>query len=136
MRRTARRLYSGREVARALDRMAAELTPHLEHANAVVLAVMHGGAFTAIELCKRFAFAHEFDYVHVTRYAGDTRGGTLKWLVRPSRALVDGAKFVELDERGRGHCPLHPPDHNPSFVVDRERGHWTCFHEVDPRTGK
>ena len=81
-------MFSGREVARALDRMAAELTPQLTHANPVVVAVMHGGAFTAIELCKRFRFAHEFDYLHVTRYAGDTRGGSLNWLVRPSRALA------------------------------------------------
>ena len=51
---TARRLYSARDVARALDRMAKELTPRLEHANPVVLAVMHGGAFAALELCKRF----------------------------------------------------------------------------------
>ena len=43
--------------------------------NPVVLAVMHGGAFAALELCKRFAFPHEFDYVHVTRYRGRTRGG-------------------------------------------------------------
>src|SRR5262245_14934060 len=101
-RRTARRLYSAREVARALDRMAAELTPQLEHANPVVLAVMHGGAFTAIELCKRFSFAHEFDYVHVTRYAGDTRGGDLTWLKRPSRAPAGRTVLVAdgiLDHR-------------------------------------
>src|SRR5262245_52545507 len=96
-RRTARRLYSAREVARALDRMAAELTPLLEHANPVVLAVMHGGAFTAIELCKRFHFAHEFDYLHVTRYAGDTIGGDLTWLVRPSRALA-GRTVLLVDD--------------------------------------
>ena len=97
MRRTARRLHSGREVARALDRMAAELAPRLEHANPVVLAVMHGGAFAALELCKRFRFAHEFDYLHVTRYAGDTRGGRLTWLVRPSRALA-GRTVLLVDD--------------------------------------
>ena len=97
MRRTARRVYSAREVARALDRMAAELTPHLEHTNPVVLAVMHGGAFTAIELCKRFSFPHEFDYLHVTRYSGDTRGGNLTWLVRPSPALA-GRTVLLVDD--------------------------------------
>ena len=97
MRRTARRLYSGRDVARALDRMAEELAPQLEHANPVVLAVMHGGAFTAIELCKRFRFAHEFDYLHVTRYAGDTRGGDLTWLVRPSLTLA-GRTVLLVDD--------------------------------------
>jgi hypoxanthine phosphoribosyltransferase len=97
VRRTARRLYSAREVARALDRMAAELAPQLEHANPVVLAVMHGGAFAAIELCKRFRFAHEFDYLHVTRYASGTRGGNLTWLVRPSRTLA-GRTVLLVDD--------------------------------------
>jgi DNA primase len=46
------------------------------------------------------------------------------------------SQFVELDERGHGHCPIHPPDVHPSFAVDRQSGHWTCFHEVDPRTGR
>jgi hypoxanthine phosphoribosyltransferase len=101
-RRKARRLYSARDVARALDRMAAELTPALEHANPVVLAVMLGGAFTALELCKRFRFAYELDYVHVTRYRGETRGGGVEWLVRPSRALAGRTVLVVDDILDRG----------------------------------
>lgn len=46
------------------------------------------------------------------------------------------AQFVDLDERGRGHCPFHPPDHHPSFAVNREQGYWVDFHAVNPRTGK
>lgn len=46
------------------------------------------------------------------------------------------SEYVELDASGRGHCPFHPPDTNPSFAVDRQRGFWTCFHEVNPRTGR
>ena len=96
-RRAARRLYSSRDVARALDRMAAQLTPRLEHSNPVVLAVMHGGAFAALELCERFAFPHEFDYVHVTRYRGATRGRDLRWRVRPSKALA-GRTVLIVDD--------------------------------------
>ncbi len=102
VRRNARRLYSARDVARALDRMAAELTPRLRSANPVVLAVMHGGAFTALELCKRFRFAHEIDYVHVTRYRGETRGGKLAWRVRPRRALAGRTVVVVDDILDRG----------------------------------
>ncbi len=97
VRRRARRVFSTREVARALDRMAAKLIPRLKNKNPVVLAVMHGGAFAALELCKRFRFAHEFDYVHVTRYRGDTRGADLEWRVRPSKALA-GRTVLVVDD--------------------------------------
>jgi hypoxanthine phosphoribosyltransferase len=101
--RAARRVYSARDVARALDRMAAELAPRLEHANPVVLAVMHGGAFAALELCKRFKFAHEFDYVHVTRYRGETLGGSLVWHVRPRKELKGRTVLVVDDILDRGN---------------------------------
>jgi hypoxanthine phosphoribosyltransferase len=93
----ARRLYSERDVARALDRMAAQLEPRLENSCPVVLAVMHGGAFAALELSKRFEFPHEFDYVHVTRYRGSTRGRDLKWRVRPRKALA-GRTVLVVDD--------------------------------------
>ncbi len=57
----------------------------------------------------------------------------LKREIGDERAFI--AQFVELTAQGRGHCPLHPPDESESFVVDNETGHWTCFHEVDPKTG-
>jgi hypoxanthine phosphoribosyltransferase len=97
VRRSARRVFTARDVARALDRMARELAPRLEHTNPVVLAVMVGGAFAALELSKRFDFPHEFDYVHVTRYRGAVRGGALEWRVRPSRALA-GRTVLVVDD--------------------------------------
>ena len=102
MRRTARCLYSPRDVARALDRMADTLAPRFCDANPVVLAVMHGGAFAALELCKRFAFPHEFDYMHVTRYRGATRGGDVEWRVRPRAALAGRTVLVVDDILDRG----------------------------------
>jgi hypoxanthine phosphoribosyltransferase len=100
--RGARRLYSARDVARALTRMARQLAPRLEGANPVVLAVMHGGAFAALELSKRFRFPHEFDYVHVTRYRGRERGGALAWRVRPSAELAGRTVLVVDDILDRG----------------------------------
>ena len=97
VRRAARRLHSARDVARALDRMAKQLTPRLNRANPVVLAVMHGGAFAALELCKRFKFPYEFEYVHATRYRGDTRGRDLQWRVKPSKALA-GRTVLVVDD--------------------------------------
>jgi hypoxanthine phosphoribosyltransferase len=120
VRRTARRLYTARDVARALDRMAAELEPRLEHANPVVLAVMHGGAFTALELCKRFGFAHELDYVHVTRYRGETRGGGVVWRVRPRRALAGRTVLIVDDILDRGKT-LRALDAELARIGVRER---------------
>jgi hypoxanthine phosphoribosyltransferase len=96
-RRRARRLYSTAEVMRAIHRMVAEVTSRLKHANPVVLAVMHGGVFTAVEMCKRFEFPHEFDYVHVTRYGGGVAAGALEWRMRPSAALK-GRTVLVVDD--------------------------------------
>jgi hypoxanthine phosphoribosyltransferase len=82
--------------------MAAELAPRLEAANPVVLAVMDGGAYAAIELCRRFAFPHEFDYVHVSRYGRGTSGGKLRWRVRPKAALAGRTVLLVDDILDRG----------------------------------
>lgn len=77
--------------------MAAQLAPKLERNNPVVLAVMHGGAYAALELSRRFRFPHELDYVHVTRYRGETSGGGVTWRVRPRRALA-GRTVLVVDD--------------------------------------
>ena len=84
-RRDARRIASAREIARALERMAKEITADLAGADPVVLAVMHGGAFAAVELCRSACASRTSSTsVHVTRYARGTRGGEIEWRVRPS----------------------------------------------------
>ncbi|HET7130726.1 MAG TPA: hypoxanthine-guanine phosphoribosyltransferase [Gammaproteobacteria bacterium] len=102
-RRDARRLYSAREIDRAIKRMAADIESQLAGKDPVVLAVMHGGAFAAVELCRHFTFAHEFDYVHVTRYRGGTAGGDVEWRVRPSASLAGRTVLVVDDILDRGH---------------------------------
>jgi hypoxanthine phosphoribosyltransferase len=102
-RRTARRVCSARAVAHALGRMAEEIGVRLAHANPVVLAVMHGGVFAAVELSKRLRFPHEFDYVHVTRYANGTKGGALEWRKRPAKSLAGRTVLVVDDVLDRGH---------------------------------
>lgn len=39
------------------------------------------------------------------------------------------SQYVELDEKGRGHCPFHPPDEKCSFAVNREEDYWVDFHD-------
>ena len=68
------------------------------------------------------------------------RAGRLSPLDRLKLQLGDPyrfiSRFVELDSSGRGHCPFHPPDRNPSFAVHRQAGYWVDFHEVNPKTGR
>jgi hypoxanthine phosphoribosyltransferase len=94
---------SAREIARALQRMADSITADLAGADPIVLAVMRGGAFTAVELCRRLRFPYELDFVHVTRYARGTRGGELEWRVRPSAELEGRTVLVVDDVLDRGH---------------------------------
>jgi hypoxanthine phosphoribosyltransferase len=102
-RRSARRICTAREVSVALQRMADAIRADLACTNPVVLAVMHGGAYAAVELSRRIGFPHEFDYVHVTRYAGGTRGGKIEWRMPPSERLAGRTVLVVDDVLDRGH---------------------------------
>jgi hypoxanthine phosphoribosyltransferase len=90
-------LLSAAEVGAAYDRMAASISAVLADRNPVVLAVMNGGAFTAIELCRRFDFPYEFAYVHATRYANTLQGGSLDWHVEP-RPELEGRTVLVVDD--------------------------------------
>ena len=97
IRETARQLVSPAEVRTALDRMAAAACGVLAKENPLVLAVMNGGAFTAVELCQRMDFPHELDFVHVTRYDGALVGGELRWRAWPNRDL-SGRTVLVVDD--------------------------------------
>lgn len=97
VRKTARQLVSPEQVRAALDRMAAAAGDVLAKENPLVLAVMNGGAFTAVELCQRMDFPHELDFVHVTRYDGELVGGELSWRAWPDRGL-SGRTVLVVDD--------------------------------------
>ncbi len=102
MRARARRIASAEEVEQALARMAEEIGAVLRDASPVVLAVMQGGAFAAVGLCRHFRFPYEFDYVHVSSYGHALEGGALEWHVRPRAALEGRAVLVVDDVLDRG----------------------------------
>ena len=102
VRRTARERYTAEQVREALDRMARQIAADLARKRPLVIAVMHGGAFAAVEVCKRFDFAYEFDYVHVGRYGAGLTGGELTWIVRPKATFRDRAVLLVEDVVDRG----------------------------------
>jgi len=87
----ARQIIAPETVSAALDRQAQRLVQRLEAKQSeapagippLVLVVMNGGMFPAVELTRRMAIDLHFDYVHATRYQGRTRGQELKWIHRP-----------------------------------------------------
>ena len=97
IRESARQLVSSAQVRTALDRMAVAAADAVAQENPLVLAVMNGGAFTAVELCQRWDFPHELDFVHVTRYDGNLVGGDLSWRAWPDRDL-SGRSVLVVDD--------------------------------------
>lgn len=85
------------EVATAFDRMAAEIGAVLKDSNPVVLCVMLGGLIPTARLLVRFDFPLELDYVHATRYRGDTKGRDLHWRAQPATALT-GREVLVIDD--------------------------------------
>lgn len=90
-------MWAAREVDGAVQRMAQRIAGDIGHRNPVVVAVMNGGVFTAVSLCRHFQFGYEFDYVHATRYGRSVDGGSLQWHVRPAAALA-GRTVLLVDD--------------------------------------
>ncbi|MDH3419386.1 MAG: hypoxanthine-guanine phosphoribosyltransferase [Gammaproteobacteria bacterium] len=87
VREAASEIASAGEIRAVLDRLAVEITDVLAESCPVLLAIMHGGVFTAVELSRRLDFPHEFDYVHASRYGKALTGGQLDWHVYPRESL-------------------------------------------------
>lgn len=99
----SRVLSTGSDMRQRLDILAEQISQELAELNPVVIAVMNGGAFTAVELCRRFNFPFEFDYVHATRYGQNLVGGELSWRVPPTEGLAGRAVLVVDDILDHGH---------------------------------
>ncbi len=84
-------------VQAALDRLAADISLRLAGECPLVLPVMGGAVVFAGQLLPRLSFPLEFDYLHVTRYRGDTRAGTMEWKVLPGKQVA-GRVVLVLDD--------------------------------------
>ena len=95
--REAELLCTPSEVEAALDRLAAAVSVRLENCDPLVLVVMKGALFPGAWLLSRLGFPLQLDYLHVTRYRGDTRGGELNWVV-PLRSAIVGRTVLVIDD--------------------------------------
>lgn len=90
-------LHDEAEVEAALDSMAASISAELEDKSPLVICIMHGGLITSGKLATRLDFPLQLDYLHATRYRGETRGKDLQWKVFPGESLKGRAVLLVDD---------------------------------------
>ena len=97
MLRDADLLFDENEVNRAVRRLAVEITAKLADCYPLVMPVMGGAVVFTGHLLPLLHFPLEFDYLHVTRYDGKTRGGEIQWKTKP-HVDVRGRAVLVLDD--------------------------------------
>lgn len=95
-------LHARQEVEQALDAMARAMHEKLYDRNPLMLCVVTGGIIPMGHLMTRLHFPLQIDYIHATRYRGETSGGVLKWLVKPSFPLKDRVVVIVDDVLDKG----------------------------------
>ncbi len=85
------------------DTMAQAISDEFHDKDPVIICVMLGALHVTAELTKRLKFPFELDYLHATRYQGETRGGDLVWKVSPSLCLENRHVLIIDDILDEGH---------------------------------
>lgn len=100
---TAQELVAPVAVQEAVHRLAGEIRERLGLSHPLVLSVMGGAVVFTGHLLPLLDFPLDFDFIHASRYAGDTRGGGLAWRVQPPESCRDRAVLVLDDILDEGH---------------------------------
>ena len=84
-------------IASAYRRLAQQIDAAVGADDPVILVVMNGGLVPAAGILAHLPGALTVDYLHATRYRGQTRGGGLEWRVPPP-AHVRHRTVVVIDD--------------------------------------
>lgn len=117
---TADCCYTNAQVQEAIDRIAQDITRDYKDRNPLLLCVMNGGLIFTAELLLRLPFALQYDYIHATRYAGQTRGGELNWIAESNIALQQRHVLIidDINDEGLTMAAIvkHCREQNPLSV--------------------
>jgi hypoxanthine phosphoribosyltransferase len=108
---TAELLYDRARLDAVIRRLGREVHTALQGEVPVYLAVMHGGLIFAGALALAIPGDLEFDYVHATRYRGDTQARELAWIKAPSVDLKGRTVLLADDILDEGHTLRAIRDH-------------------------
>jgi len=100
---TADLLHDRQEIDSVIAEMAHKIDAALDGERPVFLTVMNGALIFAGQLALAIRTDLEFDYVHATRYRGETTGSELHWLREPQVSLVDRVVLLVDDILDEGH---------------------------------
>ena len=108
---TAEVIHDRATLEAAIERMAGEIAAeYTNDARApLYITVMHGGLPFAASLAMELGTLGidlEFDYLHATRYRGQTSGSGLAWLHRPATAMQGRRVLLADDILDEGHTLL------------------------------
>lgn len=90
-------LYPEDQVEQAIDRLAGEITDRYRDKNPLIMCVMNGGLILTGKLITKLDMPLQVDYLHATRYRGNTTGGNLHWLAKPQHSLM-GRVVIVVDD--------------------------------------
>ncbi len=97
IRQRAEILHSPVAVEQAVRRMAQAVTAELGGKDPLLLCVMNGAVIPTAMLMLHLDFPLRLDYVHATRYRGETSGGELHWKQHPAQPL-QGEDLLIVDD--------------------------------------
>ena len=90
-------IYSESEVELAIDNLANLIAAQVATKNPILLCAMNGGLIVTGKLATRLQFPLQIDYVHATRYRGNTSGADLQWKNYPSLDMK-GRAIIIIDD--------------------------------------
>lgn len=132
-------LFDNDEVERIIADLARRLDRELEGREATALCVMSGAVIFAGKLLPQVQAPLLLDYVHATRYRGNTSGGELVWLKR-NELPIEGRIVVLVDdildegytlEAIARHCAEQGAERVITLVLAEKRHDRSCGFRAD-----
>jgi hypoxanthine phosphoribosyltransferase len=91
------KIADAEEVCAAMDRLGEEINAHYADRAIIMLVVMVGGMIPAAWLLSRLKMPVRIDFIHATRYQGQTEGGELEFRV-PTRLNLQKQHVLIVDD--------------------------------------